>query len=202
MVDMSNEWAPVAGETPIDPSHLKNKTIKTRAELNAAEAENIRKAFVKYLAARPSRRLAPFDFSWFCKLHGEMFGDVWLWAGQLRTADLNIGVPWHQVSAQLMALTGDISHWETVCGFSPLEIASRLHHGAVVIHPFPNGNGRWARMLANTWLRQHNETVVRWPEHTISNAGDIRDEYLATLRAADGGQHEPLLELHRRFAEE
>lgn len=199
---MSSEWTPIAGETPIDPSHLKNKTIKTRAELNAAEAENIRKAIVKYLAARPNRRLAPFDFSWFCKLHGEMFGAVWLWAGQLRTADLTIGVPWHQVSSQLMALTGDISHWRTVCSFSSLELASRLHHRTVVIHPSPNGNGRWARMLANIWLRQHNEAVIQWPEHTIANIGAIRDEYLAALREADGGQYGPLLELHRRFAEE
>ena len=41
-------------------SGLKAKGIGTRAELNRAEAENIRKAVVRYLAAKPSRRSAPF----------------------------------------------------------------------------------------------------------------------------------------------
>jgi len=199
---MSSEWTPIAGETPIDPSHLKNKTITTRAKLNAAEAENIRKPFVKYLVDRPTKRVAPFDFAWFCKLHAEMFGNVWLWAGQPRTADLNIGVPWHQVVSQLMALTDDVSHWGTVAAFPPLEVASRLHYRAAAVHPFMNGNGRWARMLANIWLHQNNEAVVRWPEHTIGNVSTIRDEYLAALREADQGQFKALIELHRKFANE
>ncbi|HYW79243.1 MAG TPA: hypothetical protein VE890_06670, partial [Thermoguttaceae bacterium] len=81
MVDMNQLWETIEGETPIDPSHLKDRTIRTRVELNRAEAENIRKAVVKYLAGKPNRRLAPFDFSWFCHLHADMFCDVWKWAG-------------------------------------------------------------------------------------------------------------------------
>ncbi len=51
-----SDWDSVPGETPIDVSGLKRKGIHTRAELNRAEAENIRKAVVKYLAAKPSPR--------------------------------------------------------------------------------------------------------------------------------------------------
>lgn len=42
-----SEWTSLAGETPIDVSGLKRRGITTRAELNLAEAENIRKAVVK-----------------------------------------------------------------------------------------------------------------------------------------------------------
>ena len=48
-----SHWGFLPGETPIDVSGLKRKGINTRAELNRAEAENIRKAVVKYLAANP-----------------------------------------------------------------------------------------------------------------------------------------------------
>ncbi|MEE8452246.1 MAG: hypothetical protein V3R99_10040 [Thermoguttaceae bacterium] len=44
MVDMNDPWETIEGETPIDPSHLNDRTIRTRAELNRAEAENVRKA--------------------------------------------------------------------------------------------------------------------------------------------------------------
>ncbi len=67
-------WEELSGETPIDPSGLKPKDITTRAQRNRAEAENIRKAVVKYLAAKPSRRSAPFTLTWTKRLHLQMFG--------------------------------------------------------------------------------------------------------------------------------
>ena len=70
-------WDPIEGETPIDPSYLKDKSIKTRERLNIAEAQNILKPIVKYIGGRPSKKLAPFDLNWFQKLHEEMFCDVW-----------------------------------------------------------------------------------------------------------------------------
>ena len=79
-----SDWRPIPGETPIDPSGLRDRSITTRVELNRAEALNITKAYVKYLAAVPSKRMAPFDYAWLLRLHKEMFCDVWKWAGQPR----------------------------------------------------------------------------------------------------------------------
>ncbi len=46
------------GQTAIDDlSGLRLRKIRTVAELNAAESENIRRAMVRYLTARPSPRL-------------------------------------------------------------------------------------------------------------------------------------------------
>jgi hypothetical protein len=63
-----------------------------------------------------------------------------------------------------------------------------------------NGNGRWARMLANIWLRLQDGGVTIWPEETIGAVSPIRDEYLKAIKAADQGDIGPLLELHRRFS--
>jgi len=186
------------GETPIDVAGLKRKGISTRAELNRAEAENIRKAVVKYLAAKPSRRSAPFTLTWVKRLHKQMFGDVWKWAGDFRQHNLNLGCDWHQVQMQVQALLDDLVFWQDR-GDAHLEQAARLHHRAVWIHPFSNGNGRWARMLANVWLKRHGQAIVEWPEKTIGSTSVIRDEYLGAIRAADAGDERPLRGLHKRF---
>jgi Fic-DOC domain mobile mystery protein B len=186
------------GETPIDPSGLKVQGITTRSQLNVVEAENIRKVLVKYLARKPSRRSARFDHAWSLQLHREMFGDVWEWAGAIRTRDLTIGVPWHQVETRLYALWSDLPAWQQ-SGVELLDQAVMLHHRAVAIHPFYNGNGRWSRMLANIWLNLHKHPVTMWPEEVIGGASVVRAEYLAAIKQADEGDYTALTQLHQRF---
>jgi Fic-DOC domain mobile mystery protein B len=189
------DWPAIPGETPIDPSHLKDRSITTRLELCRAEALNIRKAYVKYLAATPSTRLAPFDYAWLLRLHKEMYCDVWRWAGQPRQGDLNLGVHWRHVSEQVLALTRDLPRWRE-SGISLIEQATRLHYRAAWIHPFWNGNGRWARLLANIWLRRHKTPLILWLEESIGRESPVRNDYLKALKAADDGDLCPLLALH------
>jgi Fic-DOC domain mobile mystery protein B len=189
---------PIPGATPIDDiSGLKVKRISTRAELAKAEAENIRKAFVKYMAAKPSRKIAPFNFTWSLRLHEEMFGDVWTWAGQLRKIDLNFGVRWDQVEGQLFSLFKDLPQWGQN-GMALSDQAVQLHHKAVFIHPFLNGNGRWSRLLANIWLKQNGAPEVQWPSD-VGERSPVRREYLEAIHKADDGDLKPLTELHHRL---
>src|SRR5437868_6208376 len=107
---MMTGWEILPGETPVDISGLKAKGVPNRAQLNVLEAAGIRKVVVKYLAKKPSRRTAPFDLSWVRKLHKEMFGKVWDWAGMFRTRDVNIGLPWHQVETSLQTLLDNLHY--------------------------------------------------------------------------------------------
>ena len=196
------DWETIEGETPIDDvSGLIPKGIRSRAELNALEAENIRKAVLRYLAAKPSRRQAPFTLDWTYKLHKQMFGDVWRWAGTKRLTALNLGVPVHRIETDLQNVLDDLAFWRENGAMDLTEQAARLHHRAVHIHPFLNGNGRWSRLLANIYLKHSGAPVTVWPEDTVGNASVIRGEYLTAIRAADGGDYQPLLELHRRYSE-
>lgn len=79
-------------------------------------------------------------------------------------------------------------------------LADHLHHLAGQIHPFPNGNGRWSRLLANIWLKVHKWPLTDWPEDAIGATSVIRDDYLAAVRAADSGDYSPLIELHRKYS--
>jgi Fic-DOC domain mobile mystery protein B len=197
-VDRLN-WPTLPGETPIDDvSGLKPKGITTRAHLNALEAANILKATIKYLAAPPSRRSAKFDLAWTLRLHKEMFGDVWSWAGVIRVRDLNLGVPFFIVREQLQNMLDDLAERHR-SGRDLVEQAAALHFRAVSIHPFMNGNGRWSRMLANIWLKRNRSRVVIWPEEAVGSESVVRSEYIAAIQAADKGDDLPLLEMHRRF---
>ena len=199
---MSN-WSPISDETPIDPSGMLpaiRKAVSTRTELNRLEAENIRLATVKYLASRPSRKLAPFTLEWFLKLHKEMLSKVWLWAGQIRTIELNLGSPAWRILTDLHNLIEDLRCWED-SDMDLIEQVARLHHQSVCIHPFENGNGRWARLLGNIWLKQHDGPVTIWPEQGVtSGTSVIRQQYINALKAADECDMSPLIELHKAYA--
>lgn len=196
---MSDAWTPIGGETPIDPSGLKDKSIKTRGQLILIEAENIRKATLKYLGTKPTRRSAPFTDDWIVSVHKEMFGDVWEWAGNVRTRDLTLGIGWSLIGERLGGLCLDIEAWpdrdELV-----LEQAVEIHHRSVYIHPFENGNGRWSRLLANIWLMRQGKSPIEWPEAEVGEAAsDIRQTYIDAIRAADEHDMGPLMGLHEKF---
>jgi Fic-DOC domain mobile mystery protein B len=190
---------PIPGQTPLDDlSGLRIRSIRTTGELNAAEAENIRRVVMKYLLARPSTRLAPFDARWMCKLHREMFADVWFWAGDLRRHQTNLGSPPQLIEIELHTLLQDLKYWHD-SQMGMIEQAARLHHIAVKIHPFPNGNGRWARMLSNIWLKRNEQPIIEWPETVIGTASTIRGTYLDAVRAADRGDYAAWIHLHEQW---
>ena len=197
MID-DGPWAAVPGETPIDISGIKIPSVRNRGQLNIVEAKNIAKAVHKYLAGRINQRVAPFTFEWTLRLHKQMFSDVWRWAGIVRTFETNIGSQAHLIREHLAHLLSDLKSW-TEFQMPMDEQAARLHHRAVQIHPFENGNGRWARLLANVWLHRAGETYVEWPESAISEQHEVRREYLSAVRLADNGDYTPLITLQRRY---
>jgi fido (protein-threonine AMPylation protein) len=69
----------------------------------------------------------------------------------------------------------------------PMEIASRLHHEFVLIHPFGDGNGRTARILVNYVLMRSGYLPLVVPTQQ-------KDRYLAALRKADAGELDALTE--------
>ena len=200
---MNNEWAPIPGETPLDDlSGLRDKSISTRVQLAIAEEQNILQAHQKYLSGRPNRRTAPFTYAWMLRVHREMFGKVWKWAGQVRTTEKNIGIPAANIGQELGGLCLDIEAWQ-VREDLLLEQSVLIHHRGVRIHPFENGNGRWSRLLANIWLKRHGKPIIAWPEAEVGQSENtVRKEYITAIKAADEHDLGPLTNLHGRFLSE
>jgi len=122
---------------PDDISGLKLSSEKayTINELYFFEAKNISKATLKYLSSKEQSHQATFSYDWFLKLHEEMFGEVWDWAGKIRTVELSIGIKAYLISMEIKKLVDDVEFWNEHKTFDIFEIASRIHHRAVQIHP-------------------------------------------------------------------
>lgn len=102
------------------------------------------------------------------------------------------------IAVELHNLLADCQTWIGFGSYPPAEIALRLHHRLVKIHLFPNGNGRHARIAADTMLtRQLNAPPIQWIDDAdIQTPGPHREAYIAALRAADGHDYAPLLTLY------
>lgn len=191
------------GATPIeDAEGLLLFGVSTLADLSAAEAENILNAAAKRLRRRnnPKRRWLTEEF--LRVVHKEMFGEVWSWAGRYRAVELNIGVAPHRIREEIAKLCDDAWFWGSEAKDPPsaLERACRVHHRLSWIHPFRNGNGRHARLIADIYLKSCGESMPIWPSKDIASKGGVRDEYLAALRSGDRGDFRPLMDLVSRFS--
>jgi len=98
---------------------------------------------------------------------------------------------------ELKKLCDDIEYWDKNKTYDIYELIARMHHRAVKVHPFYNGNGRWSRMLANIYLRQHGKMPVCWQEDMLAKENPKRSEYIAALKKADNGNYKGLIEMHR-----
>lgn len=187
------------GATPLDPGEARAlipSHIATQAELNEWEHDNIVEG-ERWAFARRRKDLLTADF--LNRLHREMFGATWKWAGQWRTTEKNIGFAPERVPEAVRQLLSDVTAQLEAHSYPIREIAARLHHRLVQIHPFPNGNGRVARTYADLLLFTRGEERFSWGAGDLIAPGDVREQYIAALRAADGRDYEPLfqfLEVH------
>jgi Fic-DOC domain mobile mystery protein B len=174
------------GTTPLDPDETNGLLlthITSREELNYWEQQNISEA-EEWAFGRRQRDLLSQGF--ICRLHKKMLGDVWKWAGSFRTSQKNIGIdPW-QIATELGQLLGDVNAWIKYDTYPPDEIAARFHHRLAQIHPFPNGNGRHARLMTDLLLEQIlNQPRFTWGRENLADTGETRNKYIAALQAAD-----------------
>ena len=170
--------------TPLTPEEMRDLIpahIAYRRELNEAEQENIVRAQEWAL----SRRRDPLSEKFVKDLHRRMLGDVWRWAGKFRASARNMGIDYWQIPVALRQLLDDAQAWIEYNAYPPDEIAVRFHHRLVQIHPFPNGNGRHSRLMADLLAIQLGRERFSWGRGSLRTAGAARARYVEALRAAD-----------------
>lgn len=189
------------GATPGDADGLLLEGAPSQADISAAEAENVFLAAREHLARRHDPVKAWLTDDYIRRVHRDMFAGVWDWAGSYKKAALNIGVPVERVREEIGKLCQDVAFWDKQEKNSMplLERAARLHHRLAWIHPFKNGNGRHARLMADIFLFSHRHALPVWPSEDIARKGGPRDQYLAALKAADQGDFKPLTDYTARW---
>ena len=190
------------GATPIEEEDLEGLIpdfVATREDLNQVEFDNISKALT--WGIQQARVLGPdgiLEYGFLMKLHRQMFSDVWKWAGTNRRRITNFGSLPEVIVSEAHTALEDMKYWHAHEVFESDERAARLHCRLVTIHPFPNGNGRCTRLMADLYLVTIDEPMFTWGSRSIDVDGDARKRYIdALLRAQDEDDYRDLLAFAR-----
>lgn len=168
------------------PTHLIN-----REQLNAWEQANITIG-LEWLRQRRNHPDV-LGSAFLIELHRRMFNKTWRWAGTFRHTAKNIGVTPLQIPEAVLNVLADTRFWIENGTYSTDEIASRFHHRLVSVHPFPNGNGRHARLATDLLLESLGAQRFSWGSGDLNREGEARSTYLRALRRADEGSLDELV---------
>jgi Fic-DOC domain mobile mystery protein B len=179
--------------TPAERDQLIPTHVTLRSELNELEQRNIAEAD----AWAFGRKRNVLDEGFLRRLHWRMFHRVWRWAGQYRTTERNLGVTPHLIQPELIQAIDDARYWVEHRSYLADELAVRFHHRAVAVHPFPNGNGRWARLAADLLVVRLGQPRFTWGSADLQAAGNARHAYIEALHGADNHDLGPLIAFAR-----
>ena len=165
--------------------------LERPAARNGAETEAISRAYDKHVfrASRKKRGTEWLNDDFIRRVHADMFGAIWEWAGKYRHAKLNIGVEPHLIPEQIKLLTEDFLYWnDTASTMQVIKVAARLQHRLTNIHPFTNGNGRHARLITDIFWHSRKHLIPQWPQIQLMAQGNkIREQYIGAMKKADDG---------------
>ena len=129
---------------------------------------------------------APFSFDFYCSLHKRLFGDLYDWAGELRTVDLTKkGTSFYP--ADCLRELGNakfdrLIKMDEYRGLNRSQLIDEItdfYHELNMLHPFREGNGRTQRLFFSLLLRRLG--------YSINFAECNTDELMmATIYAAQG----------------
>lgn len=193
MSDLDRQTDDATPLTPEERQAIIPSHVTLRRELNELEQQNILDADTWVF----SRKREPVDEGFGRRLHRRMFNAVWRWAGHYRTTNKNIGVDWTLIQPRLYETLNNTRYWIDERIFAPDEIAVRFHHGLVGVHPFPDGNGRWSRLMADALAVRLGRDRFSWGGSSLRDHDETRRVYIETITAANAHDLAPLIAFAR-----
>jgi len=127
--------------------------------------------------------------------HKRWLGDVYKWAGEYRTVNMQKGDFLFAASNLIPKLMQDyeknyLNRFTPCNGFDAerlIEALSVCHVELIIIHPFREGNGRLARVLATIMALQAGMPLLDFTYMT-----EHKDEYIGAIHAGHSGDYEPM----------
>ncbi|MEE4239306.1 MAG: Fic family protein [Anderseniella sp.] len=128
-----------------------------------------------------------------CRLHRQWLGDIYAWAGEFRHINLSKDGFLFASADQVPRLMAAFEHQElaqeTPCaGMAEPQLVkalARTHSELLLIHPFREGNGRCARLLA--WLMALQAGLPALEFSPLARRG--KPAYIAAVHAAMDGDY-------------
>lgn len=132
--------------------------LTTDEELNEAE-----RVLSTIAANEINFESPPYDLPYLCRIHRQLFGEIYDWAGEFRTVDISKGTTYFcnvlRIEPEANKLFRTLAKANWFEGLNRLELVTAVAEffgDLNMIHPFREGNGRAQRILF---------------EHIVINAG-------------------------------
>ena len=175
--------------------------IKSSRKMDEVEASALKVALETFVATYDEgHRFTAGDI---CSMHRRWLGGIYAWAGTYRQVNVSKdGFPFAAAS-RVPALMEDYGR-KVLAKRTPCRAAQRedmvsalaeTHVELVLIHPFREGNGRIARVLATLMALQGDLPPL---DFTLI-AGRARNTYFAAVRAGMDRNYEPMERLFREI---
>lgn len=173
-----------------------------RNRLGIVRVRDIRQAEADALLAVQHWAIAHFKVSHrfttadVCLLHRQWLGEIYDWAGEYRQVNMTRGGFMFAAAGQLPRLMqaygrDELSVHTPCAGMDAAQLVSALarsHAELVIVHPFRDGNGRCARLLASLMAMQAGMPVLAFSP--LARRG--RAAYIAAIHAAVRGDYTPM----------
>jgi cell filamentation protein len=184
-----------------DSNHevLKNYLgIKSNDEIAAAEEQELKKTELELLKIFDTNH--QFTAEDICNIHELWLGDIYPSAGKYRTVTMSKdGFPFAaplRIESSMLEFEKKYLSIYTPCHYTDLnELAhalSIIHIELIVIHPFREGNGRTARLLADLMAIQANKPPFNFTsiDQTKNKTGFI--EYISAIHEGVSGRYKSI----------
>lgn len=191
-------------ELNAEPGVLKNFfSIKSKEEIEDLEAAELERAELELVTLYTAEHR--FTAEDICNIHELWLGDVYPSAGKFRTVTVSKeGFPFaapNYIPRLMQTLETKYLAVYTPCHFhADEELAHALgvvHIELILIHPFREGNGRTARLLADLMSLQADRPPLNFAsiDRTQNEVGFSR--YIQAIQAGHCGDFGPIQELFR-----
>lgn len=173
--------------------------IRLKREIDALESDKLAEATdwaIRHYSA--DHRFTSADI---CGLHRQWLGTIYPWAGEYRQVNIGKGGFAFAMAAQVPRLMEELERKElatyTPCAFDDpeqvIEALAVTHCELVLIHPFRDGNGRTARLLASLMALQAGLPLLDFS----GVIGRTRKAYFAAVQASMSRDYEPMKKIFR-----
>ena len=202
---MSRKYEATGRETEFEPGSrrrvLRNLLgIRSVGKMNRAESDALLAATNQLIdETTDSQR---FTASGICEIHKRWLGKIYPWAGAYRSVNIAKGEFMFAAANEVPRLMQEFEQGPLRI-YTPLradvvdaqsEALAVVHAELILIHPFREGNGRCARVLATLMALQSDLP----PLDFSGIEGKEKRRYIAAIHAAMARDYEPMQEIFKR----
>lgn len=205
MIRPPDRYAAEGAEAQFEPGSrgrmLRNRlgirSVREMARVESARLLDVTERLLDEIAV--DQRFTAADL---CRMHRLWLGEVYAWAGEYRQVNLGKDGFMFAAAPLVPGLMAELEHGPlqryTPCRFATLreqaEALAVVHAELILIHPFREGNGRCARLLATLMALQAGLPALDFG----GIRGQEKRRYIAAVHAAVGRDYGPMTAVFER----